>query len=122
MCLCLTHLRNRQGPWVQANLKTEQASRQRGEKRSRGRSYTEGVKDGGGGLAGAAKMKEVAVRWVKNFKERQQEGRKENVGVKTAGWRRGRRKGTKSPVFPQLCFFPSTEGLAQKKRYKATGT
>lgn len=46
VCLCLTHLRNSRGLWVQANLKTEQA-RKAGRKISRGRSYTRRVKEGG---------------------------------------------------------------------------
>lgn len=64
MCLCLTHLRNRQGPWVQANLKTEQE-----RERSRGRSYTGRVKEGARLVSSAKiKKKKVGMRWVENCK------------------------------------------------------
>lgn len=47
----------------------------------------------GGRLASSAKIKKkVGMRWVENCKERQQESRKENVGVQTSGWIKERRK------------------------------
>lgn len=47
VCLCLTHLRNRRGPWVQANVKTEQASKKgRERKKERKELYEEGERGG----------------------------------------------------------------------------
>lgn len=68
VCLCLTHLRNSRGPWVQANLKTEQA-RKAGRKISGGRSYTRRVKEGGAGKQVLpneknTKHKKARMRWV----------------------------------------------------------
>lgn len=45
VCLCLTHLRNSRGPWVQANFKTEQGGEAEGNI-SRGRSHA-GATQGG---------------------------------------------------------------------------
>lgn len=61
MCLCLTHLRNRRGPWVQPNLKTEQA-RKRGREKKKERKELYWVGEGGGRLASSARMKRKKIR------------------------------------------------------------
>lgn len=47
VCLCLTPLRNSWGPWVQANLKTEQVRKGREKNRWRKKLYGREKKNNG---------------------------------------------------------------------------